>query len=115
MVPNLLRDRLVKPLSCFRATPSPFIDATSRKLLLATIAEAPRLNTLPMRWAPAENCVPVFADPELVAAEKLSTPRWPICATPPAPAMTVDRKSTRLNSQSLRHLVCRLLLEKKKK
>src|SRR5262245_64517046 len=26
-----------------------------------------------------------------------------------------DRKSTRLNSQSLRHLVCRLLLEKKKK
>src|ERR1035441_1700153 len=24
-----------------------------------------------------------------------------------------DRKSTRLNSQSLRHLVCRLLLEKK--
>src|SRR5471030_3355700 len=25
-----------------------------------------------------------------------------------------DRKSTRLNSQSLRHLVCRLLLEKKK-
>src|SRR5436853_4524104 len=26
-----------------------------------------------------------------------------------------DRKSTRLNSKSLRHLVCRLLLEKKKK
>src|SRR5262245_63778464 len=26
-----------------------------------------------------------------------------------------DRKSTRLNFQSLRHLVCRLLLEKKKK
>src|SRR5205814_9461974 len=26
-----------------------------------------------------------------------------------------DRKSTRLNLQSLRHLVCRLLLEKKKK
>ena len=26
-----------------------------------------------------------------------------------------DRKSTRLNSQSLRHLVCRLLLEKNKR
>src|SRR5947199_5613059 len=26
----------------------------------------------------------------------------------------LDRKSTRLNSRSLRHLVCRLLLEKKK-
>src|SRR6478735_11566490 len=47
-----------------------------------------------------------------------STPR---CATrersptTPKPAATRDRKSTRLNSSHLVNLVCRLLLEKKKK
>src|SRR5258705_3302957 len=35
--------------------------------------------------------------------------------TPRRLSRRLDRKSTRLNSRSLRHLVCRLLLEKKKK
>src|SRR5258705_4182345 len=35
--------------------------------------------------------------------------------TPRRLSRRLDRKSTRLNSKSLRHLVCRLLLEKKKK
>src|SRR5258705_4940417 len=34
--------------------------------------------------------------------------------TPRRLSRRLDRKSTRLNSRSLRHLVCRLLLEKKK-
>src|SRR5258705_6733080 len=34
--------------------------------------------------------------------------------TPRRLSRRLDRKSTRLNSKSLRHLVCRLLLEKKK-
>src|SRR3712207_7441141 len=36
-------------------------------------------------------------------------------ALPPPAGPVVDRKSTRLNLQSRQYLVCRLLLEKKKK
>ena len=35
------------------------------------IAAAPRLNFLPMRWAPAEDCAPKFCAPGLPAASKI--------------------------------------------
>src|SRR5262245_62571189 len=46
-----------------------------------------------------------------------SAPARASCSTgcPPAGAARRDRKSTRLNSSHLGNLVCRLLLEKKKK
>src|SRR5690625_7040587 len=38
-----------------------------------------------------------------------------VCAMPNTSPVPEDRKSTRLNSSHVAHLVCRLLLEKKKK
>src|SRR3546814_1796913 len=49
------------------------------------------------------------------AAERLAGASPPLAAARLPHRRTADRKSTRLNSVTNAHLVCRLLLEKKKK
>src|SRR5258705_5526709 len=61
-------------------------------------------TTLFRSWSATEYSFGVGNDPEAQAA------RWNALM-----GRLLDRKSTRLELQSLRHLVCRLLLEKKKK
>src|ERR1035438_1901359 len=61
--------------------------------------------------------ISLTAEPGVLAAAVMPTySEWSV--TPMKSmgvSILIDRKSTRLNSKSLRHLVCRLLLEKKKR
>src|SRR6266700_6666440 len=49
------------------------------------------------------------------ARDLFELPQWGVIAERLLACRLIDRKSTRLNSQSRENLVCRLLLEKKKK
>src|SRR5947209_13778657 len=80
-----------------------------------------RLRMVPMRATPTvppmvrKNCVEAVATPRTFQGTAFCTEMMKAVLIKPKPLPITDRKSTRLNSQSRQYLVCRLLLEKKKK
>src|SRR3546814_10602110 len=84
--------------------------------LAARYADAPpKGEIVVIVGPPGEVAVEAADDATLDAALREAMADKPVAQAAKAVAKRLDRKSTRLNSVTNAHLVCRLLLEKKKK